>query len=250
MKDPLYGNKIAAAALVTILLAFGLPITIQTMGKIFGGHHHHDEDNPWGTVYPTSDAIVLAGGGPVEEEIIPIEVYWAEASAQRGERAAGLCAACHTFEQGGAQGIGPNLWNVVGREVGGVSGFGYSSVMADYSGPWDYYNLDKYLENSQSYMPGTAMNQMVRKDDKRADILAYLQSLSDSPIPFPEPPVVEEVVEADAAGAAEDISIVDAVGEAVVGVVEDSATEAEETVTEVIEELIDSSGTEELTDGQ
>lgn len=206
-KDPLFGNKVAAAALATLLIAFGLPIIITTMTKVFGGHHgdHHDEANPFGLAYVPAE-IVIDGGGPVEAAPeIDLGTLLANASVERGQRAAGLCAACHTFEEGGADGIGPHLWNVVGRDVGGVSGFSYSQALQDFGGQWTYEHLDGYLENSPAYIPGTQMAQMVRKDERRADILAYLGSLSANPVPFPEPdPVIIEgetvVIEEDEEG--------------------------------------------------
>ncbi|MEM9989006.1 MAG: cytochrome c family protein [Pseudomonadota bacterium] len=198
MKDPLYGNKIAAVALTTVLLAFGLPITINTLGKIFGGHHGHhtDEANPFGLAYiPTEIKLEGPGAAPPEPEV-DLGTLLAQASAERGKRGAALCSACHTFEKGGPNGIGPNLWDVMGREVASVAGFSYSAAVENFGGVWSYERLDPYLENSGAYIPGTQMVQMLRKDQKRADILAYLATLSDDPLPFPEPapPVVEEEV--------------------------------------------------------
>lgn len=201
-KDPLFGNKVAAAALLTLLIAFGLPIIINTMTTIFGGHHggHHDEENPFGLAYTPAE-IRIDGAGAAAEEEVPVDLgtLLANASAQRGERAAGLCKACHTFNAGEPNGIGPNLWNIVNRDVGGVSGFGYSQAVANAGGQWTYDRLDPYLENSAAYLPGTQMAQMIRKEEKRADILAFLQTLSDDPVPFPEPaPMMMEDDTADA----------------------------------------------------
>ncbi|RFB05525.1 c-type cytochrome [Parvularcula marina] len=202
-KDPLFGNKVAAAVLTTLLIAFGLPIIITTLTNVFGGHHgaeHHDEANPFGLAYIPAE-IVLEGGGAAEAAPeIDLGTLLASASADRGERAAGLCKACHTFEAGGDNGIGPNLWGIMGKEVASVPGFGYSGPMSDLGGVWTYQRVDHLLENSQAFLPGTQMAQMVRKDEKRADILAFLQTLADEPYPFPEPaPASEEGAEESAA---------------------------------------------------
>lgn len=199
MKDPLFGNKVAAAALTVVLLAFGVPITLNTLGKVFAGHHGHEKDaeNPFHLAYIPAE-IQIGTGPKVEAPKVSLGELLANASAQRGERSAALCAACHTFAEGEANGIGPNLWNIVNRPVGGISGYSYSNVVANAGGVWSYDRLDPYLANSQSYLPGTTMAQMVRKDTKRADILAYLATLSDDPVPFPEPAPAE--VAEDAAG--------------------------------------------------
>ncbi len=203
MKDPLYGNKVAAAILVTALLAIGLPVVISTLTKVFGGHHghHYEEENPFGLAYVPATIDLGPGGASEPEPEIDLGTLLANASADRGERAAGLCKACHTFYEGEANGIGPNLWDVMGRDIAGVAGFGYSGALQGLEGEWTYEKLDPYLENSQAYVPGTQMAQMVRKEEKRADILAFLQTLSNDPLPFPEPapPAEEEPESAEAA---------------------------------------------------
>jgi cytochrome c len=226
MKDPLFGNKLAAAALVIALLYFGLPILVNIFvggGSHHGGDYHGevDPENPLHLAYPVE--IKLEGAPVVDEPEIDLGTLLAAASVDRGARAVGACKSCHTFEQGGANGTGPNLWDIVGHPVAAIEGFGYTTALQEFGGTWTYERLDKYLENSKAYIPGTEMAQRVRKEGKRADILAYLQSLSDNPVPFPEPaPVIEEVAEAGA-------EILDAAAEAAGDVVE----EVVETVGEV-----------------
>lgn len=190
MKDPLFGNKLAAAILTALLLIFGLP---QLTTAIFGGGHHGEEGE-----------LHLAYGGDIElETAAPAEeepeadlgTLLAGASATAGERRAALCKSCHTFEEGGANGTGPNLWGVVGRQVAGHAGFNYTSALQDFGGEWTYERLDEYLKNSQGYVPGTAMVQRFPRDDQRADLLAYLSTLSDDPVPFPEPAAPAEPAE-------------------------------------------------------
>ena len=218
-KDPLFSNKIAAAVLAALLLVFGLP---QLTAAVFGGGHHGGEGEELHLAYC---CVELEGGdasAEAEAEAPPdLGTLLASASATGGERRAALCKSCHTFEQGGANGAGPNLWNVVGRDVASVSGFSYTSALQGFGGAWTYERLDEYLRNSQEYVPGTSMVQRFARDDQRADILAYLQTLSANPVSFPEPaPVAEEVGEAteEASGPIEDV--VDAVEEAAEGVVE------------------------------
>ncbi len=202
MKDPLFSNKIAAAVLTALLLIFGLP---QLTKALFGGGGHHGGD----------EELHLAYGGELEfggdaapaeaEPEVDLGTLLANASASAGERRAALCKSCHTFEEGGANGTGPNLWGVVGRELASHAGFNYTNALKEAGGVWTYERLDHYLENSQNYVPGTAMVQRFPRDDQRADILAYLGSLSADPVPFPEPaPAAEEEAPAEEEHAALD----------------------------------------------
>ena len=97
------------------------------------------------------------------------------------------CAACHSFEQGGPNKIGPGLWGVVNRPVGGAADFAYSDVMAGHGGAWDYESLDAFLTNPKEWAPGTKMAFAgLKKPKDRANLILYLRSLADSPEPLPE----------------------------------------------------------------
>ena len=198
MKDPLYGNKVAAAVLIVALLAIGLPTVVGTFAELSEHVAHHDEeayipDCPEGIVYAPFDCSGLGGVAETDDgPVIPWVNYLAQADIERGARAAAICSSCHSFDKGGPNGTGPNLWEVVGRPVASVAGYAYSSALQGLGGVWDYETLDPYLENSQAYVSGTQMAQKIRKDQKRADIIAYLGSLSDNPVPLPEPVEVPE----------------------------------------------------------
>jgi cytochrome c2 len=106
----------------------------------------------------------------------------ASGDAAQGEKAVRVCSACHTFDEGGPNRVGPNLYGVVGREVASVESFNYSQALKDYSGEWTYERLDCYLKNPKECVPGNKMTYAGVKDDaKRADIIAYLASLGDAP---------------------------------------------------------------------
>ena len=187
MNDPLFGNKLAAALLTALLLFFGLPqLANALLGE--GGHHgagHGDGHHPF-PAFPVEYAVASAGAAEAAPEL-DLGTRLANASADGGKRRAAICASCHSFEKGGANGTGPALWGVVGRDVASVSGFNYSNALKGFGGAWTYERLDKYLENSQSYVPGTNMAQRFPKPEHRADLLAYLQTLADTPVAFPEP---------------------------------------------------------------
>ena len=114
------------------------------------------------------------------------------------------CATCHNYEKGGANKTGPNMWNIVNRDKGSYDGFKYSKAMAEKEGVWDYEALNQFLYKPKSWLPGTIMAYAgTRKDDERANLIAYLRSLHDAPLPAlpAAPPPVEEVA-AEAAEAA------------------------------------------------
>tara|TARA_R110002126_G_scaffold9868_3_gene44337 strand:+ start:3379 stop:4422 length:1044 start_codon:yes stop_codon:yes gene_type:complete len=110
----------------------------------------------------------------------------ASADAERGKRVFNKCKACHTTEKGGKNGIGPNLWNIVNRAPGSVDGFKYSDAIGGLSGkPWNYANLSAFLEKPKDYAKGTKMTFVgLKKDSDRANVLAYLRTLSDNPAPI------------------------------------------------------------------
>lgn len=95
-----------------------------------------------------------------------------------GEKSAKKCAACHTFNDGGSNRIGPNLWGIGNAQPAAVSGFSYSSAMKEFDGVWDVENLLGYLENPRKFMPGTKMGFAgLRKEEERNNVVAYLLTL-------------------------------------------------------------------------
>src|SRR6266581_2391098 len=116
----------------------------------------------------------------------PIEKLLQTASVEKGAAAAKKCAACHTFEKGGPNRVGPNLFGIVERARASEAGFNYSAAMKGKGGKWTYDDLNKFIANPKGYIPGTAMGFAgVPKDSERADVIAYLRTLADSPVPLP-----------------------------------------------------------------
>lgn len=213
MQDPLLGNKIAGAALAALLLIFGLPqLTAALTGS--GAHHGGGHEGELHLAY--GGDIELETSAPAEEApVVDLGTLMANASISGGERRAALCKSCHTFEQGGADGTGPNLWNIINRPVASEPGFNYTGALKAAGGVWSYERLDHFLEDSAGYIPGTAMAQRYSRPAQRADILAYLSTLSANPAPFPAPAAPAEVAEDDAAADAEhDAPAAEAHGEA------------------------------------
>src|SRR5262249_6096654 len=105
----------------------------------------------------------------------------------RGENAAKKCKACHTFAKGGRNMVGPNLWAVVGRPKASEAGFNYSAAMKAKGGNWTIDELNQFIINPRGYVPGTNMTFAgIQRGGERADVVAYLNSLSDNPAPLPK----------------------------------------------------------------
>jgi cytochrome c len=116
----------------------------------------------------------------------PIEKLLASANPERGEQTAKPCATCHTFTKGGPNKIGPNLWGVVGRAKGS-GGFAYSDALKSKGGNWTVDDLSAFLASPRAYAPGTKMSFAgLPKGSDRANVIAYLNTLSDNPAPLPK----------------------------------------------------------------
>ncbi len=184
MATSLEGNKILAGILAAGLLA-------MVTGKIADSLVHpkmlsenvYKIDVPEGMGGGTAEA-APKGPAPVE----PVLGLLASADVAAGEKEAKKCAACHSFDQGGPNKVGPNLFDVVNREKGSHEGFNYSDAMKTFSDPktWTYTSLNKFLHKPSEYIAGTKMNFAgVKKTKDRADLIAYLRTLSGNPAPLP-----------------------------------------------------------------
>jgi len=133
------------------------------------------------------------GGDGQQATVAPIEVRLQTASADAGAKVATKCKGCHSFDPNGQRGpAGPNLYNVVGAPAAHMEGFPYSPAMQARraSGAlWTFGDLDKFLTSPKAFVPGTAMGFAgLPKPEDRANVIAYLRSLSPNPVPLPPPP--------------------------------------------------------------
>jgi cytochrome c len=150
-----------------------------------------------------------AAAGPAEPK--PIAELLPAASAEKGAAIFKKCEACHSGEKGGPNKVGPDLWDIVDRPVAEHEGFSYSAGMKEFSKggseKWTYDHLYHFLLSPKNYVKGTAMGFAgLKKDEDRADVIAYLRTLSDSPKPLPEAaaaPAADASKPADAAKPAE-----------------------------------------------
>ncbi|PTQ10914.1 cytochrome c family protein [Sphingomonas oleivorans] len=173
------GNTIAGWVLAGGIAALGLSI-------VTGEYFHAERPEKMGYVVEgVEQESGESGGAPAQ----PIEFFLAKADPQKGAQVFKKCAACHTDAKGGSNGLGPNLWGTVGKAHGHVPGFAYSDALKSVPGNWDWKSLDAWLTSPKKYAPGTKMTFAgLSKPEDRADVIAYLNTMGDSPLPLPAAP--------------------------------------------------------------
>lgn len=227
-------NKIFGAILATVLVIFALKevtYIVFPSGDGHGGHHGEEHEMSLNEQIAERYAYYVevadsSGGAAVVEEVFDLGLALASADPALGERAfRGKCVTCHTIEEGGANGTGPNLHAMMGAQKHSVDGFSYSNAMTQLEGAWTYENMSDWLENPAGYVRGTSMAFAgLRRDDERANVIAYLASYTPDAPAFPDPlPAESDSAEADGETEAADV-------------IEAAATETVEAVEVVVEE--------------
>ena len=174
-------NKIAGWALSALLFIFGM----KAMGEMTGSH------GPVKAGYTLPMPKEGPGGGPVAAasfDFAKVAEQLPKATADNGKEVFKLCTNCHTPEKGGPAKQGPNLYGIVGRDIGKDAGFPkYSRALAEKGGKWDWQMLAHYLYDPRGAIPGNQMAFAGVKDEQDlAALLAYLRTLSDSPAELPK----------------------------------------------------------------
>src|SRR5262245_32397444 len=172
-------NKVLGALLGTCLALLSLNIAASALFT------------PKAPAKPGYDIAVPEKGAPTapgpKEPEVPLETLLASADLSRGEQVAKPCLTCHTFDKGGPNKVGPNLWDIVGRPRASHPGFNYSAAMKSNTSPWTLAELNTYLTNPKAMVPGTNMNfGGIASAKQRADLLAWLNTRSDDPKPLPK----------------------------------------------------------------
>ena len=172
-------NKILGAILGTCLVVVALNIA---SGAIFAPEK---PAKPGFSIAVPKEATGKPEAAPEKEP--PIAQLLANADPKRGQEAAKACEACHSFGKGEPAKLGPNLYGVVGRMRASMAGFDYSSGMKSMGGTWTFEDLNQFLTKPAAFVQGTKMSYAGQpRAGVRADVIAYLNSLSDNPQPLPK----------------------------------------------------------------
>ncbi|MFK7841053.1 MAG: cytochrome c family protein [Sphingorhabdus sp.] len=187
-------NTIAGWVLAGGIAVLGFSIA---SGKYFHAGKHERPEVMGYIIEGVETSAGAADTGPA------IETLLQTADAAAGEKVFGKCAACHTINQGGANGIGPNLWDSMGKPHGHVAGFAYSDALKSVGGNWDWTAMDAWLTSPRKYANGTKMTFAgLGKAQDRANLMVYMNAQG-SNIPLPAAPIVEEPEEEEVVDAAE-----------------------------------------------
>ncbi|UAB78127.1 cytochrome c family protein [Erythrobacter sp. SCSIO 43205] len=203
-----------------VLFAAGLGLGLSILS---GKYFHADKPER-----PETLGYVIEGAE--EEGAGPKEISFAEALASvtpaDGEKVFAKCAACHSIEQGGANGVGPNLYGVMGASLGSKAGFSYSSALTSKGGTWGWEEMNQWLANPRGYIDGTSMGFAgISSIEDRAAVALYLNSMG-SNLAVPEF-VPEEEPAAEEGAAEEGAAEAEAGAEATEAPAEETAETAE-----------------------
>ena len=173
-------NKIIAAILMVALLVIGISKISQVI-------FHVEKPKTPGYEVETQEVVSTATSSSETVEIkIDITALMKIGDVTSGEKIFKKCAACHSINKGGPNKIGPALYNVVGRKVGGVSDYKYSKALQEYENVWSFEELNGFLLKPAKWIKGTKMAYAgLRKEKDRASIIKYLNESSDNPKPLP-----------------------------------------------------------------
>ena len=182
--DSMEFNKIFAGILIAGIIASLSGFISQ---KLI--HPHELEEHAY-KIEGVGETVVVADKPKLPE---PVLAMIATADIERGKKLSKACAACHNFEPGGPNGVGPNLYDVVGGPKGHADGFSYSDAILQMGGSWTYDHLNNFLWKPKAFIAGTKMNYIgLKKPEDRAAMIAWLRSLSDNPAPLPKAEAIQQ----------------------------------------------------------
>ena len=175
-------NKILASIILAILVV----IIIGHLGDIIIDVKNDEMVETAYKIDITETGETSTGTSSKEEISEPVSLLLANASLDKGQKIFKKCSSCHTYEKGGANNVGPNLWNLINNPKAQVEGFAYSKELSEFGGKWGYEELAQFLYKPKEYIKGTKMNfSGLKKVQDRADLVLFLREQSDNPAPLP-----------------------------------------------------------------
>ena len=168
-------NKIIASVLTAMIIAMVTGIIASSFVR-----PHHLEKAAY--LPPgAEEGAQASAAAPTQAaaKVEPIEPAMAKADPKHGEQVAKVCQQCHTFDKGGANKIGPNLYGIMEENIAAVPNYQFSQALAAHkSEKWDPDKLNVWLYKPQDFAKGTKMTfPGLPKVQDRADVVAYLESL-------------------------------------------------------------------------
>lgn len=172
-------NTVAGCVLASALFA-------MVVGKVSNAvvDPHHLEKP---AIAVADEAPAETAAAPAQAELSPIGPKLAAANVEHGKALfQQQCFTCHTIDKGGANKVGPNQWDLLGRKKASEPGFSYSSAMQKMEGAWTYEDVNHMIFKPQAFVKGTKMAFAgMPKEQDRADLIAYLRTMNDNPPPMP-----------------------------------------------------------------
>lgn len=186
-------NKTALAVMTVLLLTMALGVFSNAL-------YAPEKAAKPGFNLPEGGGKEVQAAAPKEP---PLPTLLAKADVKKGQADVRVCESCHNLEKGAGPKVGPPLYGVVGRPKGSIPGFGYSDGMKSKGGKWTYADLNTFLTKPSAFVSGTKMTYPGEPDpQKRADIIDYLHTLSDSPLPLPKEAAAAPAAPAEKGGPA------------------------------------------------
>ena len=181
-------NKIAGAVLLAGIIAMVAGMISEGLytGSVGGSHGHAEAKR--GYTIAGADAAEGDAGGAAAAADVPVDILplLATADVKAGESLVKKCTSCHTFDKGGKDGVGPNQWGLVGSHFAHKDAYAYSPALtAMKDKKWGFQELSDFLANPKKFAPGNKMSFAGMKNPQdRANLIAYLNTLSDRPLPL------------------------------------------------------------------
>lgn len=178
-------NKISAAVLIALLVGLlSSIISDELINPLPLAHSVYVVEGVTNTPPSSPETSSHA-----EEPLSPITPLLVGADVNHGKELSKKCVQCHTFDKGAPNKVGPNQWGIVGEKFAHKEDYAYSDALKSHHGTWDFETLNKFLNKPKDLIPGTKMAFIgLAKAQDRADLIAYLRTLSDNPLPLPSQP--------------------------------------------------------------